>query len=121
MRAQPSTSEDPQTSAGPWPSQPGWWTHATMGWVAANESAHRACVEIAAECQTFAGRRLEKDVHLLQDLISAKAPAEVWNAWSRFWQTAAEDYGAEYSTIAKLAASQSLQQRSSSEASDPRR
>jgi len=52
MRAQPSTSEDPETFIGFWPT----------GWTAANESAHR------------------------------------------FWQTAAEDYGAEYSTIAKLTA-----------------
>jgi len=94
MRAQPSTSEDPETFIGFWPT----------GWVAANESAHRACVEIAAECQTFAGRRLEKDLHLLQDVISAKAPVAIWNVWFRFWQTAAEDYGAEYSTIAKLTA-----------------
>jgi len=57
------------------------------------------------ECQCFTGRRLEKDLHLLQELTSSKAPDEVWNAWARFWQTAAEDYGIEYSTIAKLAAS----------------
>jgi len=44
-------------------------------------------------------------MHLPHDLISAKAPVEVWNAWFRFWQTAAEEYGAEYSTIAKLTAS----------------
>ena len=95
MRAQPSTSEDPEMFIGFWPT----------GWVAANDSAHRACVEIALECQTFAGRRLEKDLHLLQDVISAKAPVAIWNAWLQFWQTAAEDYGAEYSAIAKLAAS----------------
>jgi hypothetical protein len=105
MRAQPSTPEDRQTSISPWPSQRERWTHATPGWVAANERAHRACVEIAAECQTFAGRRLEQDVHLLRDLLSAQTPVEVWNAWSRFWQTTAEDYGAEYSAIAKLAGS----------------
>jgi len=98
MCAQPSTSKDPETFTAFWPSQPDWWTHATPGWLAANEGAHRACVEIAAECQSFAGRRLEKDLHLLQELTSAKAPDEVWNAWSRFWRTAAEDYGAEYST-----------------------
>jgi len=105
MCAQPSTSKDPETFTAFWPSQPDWWTHATPGWLAANEGAHRACVEIAAECQSYTGRRLEKDLHLLQELTSAKAPDEVWNAWSRFWRTAAEDYGAEYSTIAKLAAS----------------
>jgi hypothetical protein len=105
MRAQPSISRDLETSTAYGPTQPDWWTHATTGWVPANESAHRACVKIAAECQTFAGRRLQEDLHLLQELSCAKAPDEVWNAWSRFWQTAAEEYGAEYSTIAKLAAS----------------
>jgi len=104
MRAQPSTSKDPPTLTAFWPSQPDWWTHATTGWAAANESAHRVCVEIAAEWQSFAGRRLEEDLHLLQELTSAKAPEEAWNAWSQFWQKAAEDYGTEYSTLAKLAA-----------------
>jgi hypothetical protein len=31
--------------------------------------------------KTFAGCRLETDTHVLQELTSAKAPVEVWNAW----------------------------------------
>jgi Phasin protein len=105
MRAQPSTSADAETFAALWPSQPDWWTHAATGCVAAHESAYRVCVQIAAQCQAFSGRRLQKDLHLLPEISSVKDPDEVWNAWSRFWQTAAEDFGAEYSTIAKLTAS----------------
>jgi hypothetical protein len=82
MHAERSTSADRQTFAASWPSQPDWWTHATTDWVAVNERAHRVCV---AECQTFAGRRLEKVSHLLRELTSAKAPVEVWSAWHQFW------------------------------------
>jgi hypothetical protein len=104
MCAQLSTSSDRKTLIAFWPSQADWLTQATTGWVAVNESAHRVCMEFSAECQSFAGRRLEEDLHLLQELTSASAPDEVWNAWSRFWQQAAKDYSAEYSIIAKLAA-----------------
>src|SRR5262244_2962177 len=41
----------------------------------------------------------------LASAAAPQAPDEVWNAWSRFWQTAAEHYGTEYATIAKFAAS----------------
>jgi hypothetical protein len=105
MLAQPSSPAGAETFAAPWPSQPDWWTHATTDWVAAHERAHGVCVAIAAECQALAGRRLEKDLHLLQEFASAKAPVGAWNAWCRFWQTATEDYGAECSTLAKLTAS----------------
>jgi hypothetical protein len=68
-----------------------WWTPVITG---------RAGVE----WQAFVGRRISEDVHLLQALSTAKAPDQIWNAWSRFWQKAAEDYGKEYSMLAKLAA-----------------
>src|SRR5262245_44617117 len=58
---------------------------------------------MAAEQQAFVDRGFDEDLHLLQELSDAKVPAEVWNAWSRSWHTAAKDYGAEYSAIAKLA------------------
>jgi hypothetical protein len=73
-------------------------------WAAANESAHRACVDLTAEWQGFVGRRLNEDLHLFQELSAAKAPQEAWNTWSRFWQKATGDYGAEYAAIAKIAA-----------------
>jgi len=103
MRVQPAIAKDSRSLASFWPSVSDWCTPA-MSWSAANESAHRAWVDLAAEWQTFVGRRLNEDLHLFQELSAAKAPEEVWNAWSRFWQKAAGDYGAEYSAIAKLAA-----------------
>jgi hypothetical protein len=104
MRARPSTFAGAETFVAIWPSHPDWWSHATTDGIAANECAHRACVAIAAQTQTFAGRRLETDTHVLQELTSAKAPVEVWNARYRFWQRATEDYGAEWSMLAKLIA-----------------
>ena len=100
MRAQSSTAKRLAFS---WPPLSEWWTPATTGWAVTNESAHRACVGIAAEWQAFVGRRFNEDSHLLRELFAAKAPDEAWNAWSRFWQKAADDYSAEYFAIAKLA------------------
>jgi hypothetical protein len=40
----------------------------------------------------------------MQQVCAAKAPDEVWNVWLWFWQKAVEDYGAECSAMAKLAA-----------------
>jgi hypothetical protein len=87
-----------------WPSVFDWCAPATTGWTAPNESAHQACVDMATQWQAFVGRRFNEDLHLLQELSAAKVPEEVWNAWVRFWQKAAENYGSEYSVISKLAA-----------------
>ena len=65
---------------------------------------HQSYLDFSVEWQTFVGRRLSEDFHLLQELSVAKAPNQVWTAWSRFWQKAGEDYGREYSIMAKLAA-----------------
>jgi hypothetical protein len=121
MRAQPSTSEHRQTSISPWPLPRDWSTHAKMGWVAANASAHRACVEIAAECQTFAGRRLEKDVHLLQDLISAKARVRPGKRGPDFGKRRPRIMAPSIPRSPNSPPAQSLQHRRGSEASDPRR
>src|SRR5215470_13877336 len=104
MRVQPSIAKDSRTLAFSWPSLSDWCTPAMTSWAAANESAHRACVELAADWQGFVSGRLNEDLHLFQKLSAAKAPEEVWNAWFRFWQKATGDYGAEYAAIANLAA-----------------
>jgi hypothetical protein len=75
------------------------------GGAAANGKLHQSYLDFSVEWQTFVGRRLSEDFHLLQELSAAKAPDQVWNAWSRFWQKTAEDYGREYSIMAKLMAS----------------
>jgi hypothetical protein len=104
MSVQPSNTKDSKTLPLSWQSLSDWWAPAMTGCATANDRAHRACKDMAVEWQAFVGRRFDEDVHLLQELSAAKAPDEVWSAWSRFWQKAAEDYGAEYSAIAKLAA-----------------
>ena len=104
MPAQKPNSKDAGNIASPWPSVSDWWTPAITGCAAANSKLHRSFLDLSVEWQTFVGRRLSEDFHLLQELSTAKAPDQVWNAWSRFWQKAAEDYGREYSVIAKLAA-----------------
>jgi len=104
MRVQPSIVKDSRRLAFSGPSLSDWCTPAMTSWAAANESAHRAWVDLADEWQGFVGRRLDEDLHLFQELSAAKAPEEVWNAWSRFWEKATGDYAVEYAAIAKFAA-----------------
>jgi len=61
MRVQPSIIKDSRTLAFSGPSisfLSDWCTPAMTSWAAANESAHRAWVDLAAEWQGFVGRRL---------------------------------------------------------------
>lgn len=104
MPAQKPNNKDAGNIASPWPSVADWWTPAVTGCAAANSKLHGSFLGMSAEWQSFVGRRISEDFHLLQELSTAKAPDEVWNAWSRFWQKAAVDYGREYSVIAKFAA-----------------
>jgi hypothetical protein len=104
MRVQPLIARDTGSLAFFWLSLSDWCTPGMTSWAAANESAHQAWVDLVAEWQTFVGRRLNEDLRLFQELCAAKAPEEVWNAWSGFWQKATGDYGAEYSAIAQRAA-----------------
>jgi hypothetical protein len=104
MPAQEPNSKDTRTIATPWPSVSDWWTPAISGCAAANGKLHQPYLDFSVEWQTFVGRRFSEDFHLLQELSAAKAPDQVWNAWSRFWRETAEDYGREYSIMAKLAA-----------------
>jgi hypothetical protein len=58
---------------------------------------------MATEWQVFIDRRFNEDLRLLQEFFAAKTSEDVWNAWCRFWQKAAEDYNTEYAAIAKRA------------------
>jgi hypothetical protein len=40
---------------------------------------HQSYLDFSVEWQTFVGRRLSEDFHLLQELSAAKAPDQVWN------------------------------------------
>ena len=104
MPPQMPNSKGAGNIASPWPSIADWGTPAVTGCGTANSKLQGSFVGMSTEWQSFVGRRLSEDFHLLQELSTAKAPDQVWNAWSRYWQKAAEDYGREYSVIAKLAA-----------------
>jgi hypothetical protein len=101
MPVQKPNTKDAGTMTTPWLSD--LWIPAMTGCAASNTKAHQACIDLSVEWQAFVGRRIGEDFHLLQELSAAKAPDEIWNTWSRFWQKAADDYGKEYSVLAKLA------------------
>jgi hypothetical protein len=81
---------------------PDWWTPAIRAWSPANTNPHKTCVDLSVEWQAFVGRRLNEDFGLLQQISSAKGPDDIWNACSRFWQKAAEDYATECLVMARL-------------------
>jgi hypothetical protein len=69
----------------------------------------------------FAGRRLEKDVHLLQDLISAKARVRAGKRGPDFGKRRPRIMAPSIPRSPNSPPAQSLQHRRGSEASDPRR
>jgi len=74
-----------------------------LGWLKiANAQLHHSFVAITGEWQAFVGRRVQEDLRLWEELAGAKAPAELWSAYTKFWQTAVEDYRHEYLTLSNL-------------------
>jgi hypothetical protein len=59
---------------------------------------------IFSEWQNFVGRRLKEDRRLLERLSASRTPEQTMHAYTDFWQTAAEDYGKETTTMTKLMA-----------------
>ena len=59
---------------------------------------------ICSEWQNFVGRRLKEDRLLLERLSASRTPEQIMHAYTDFWQTAAEDYGKETTTMTKLMA-----------------
>jgi hypothetical protein len=59
---------------------------------------------ICSEWQSFVGRRLKEDRLLLERLSASRTPDQIMHAYTDFWQTAAEDYGKETTTMTKLMA-----------------
>ena len=68
----------------------------------ANARLQDGFVATSAEWQAFVGRRVEEDLHLLEELAAAKAPEALWSAYQEFWQKAFEDYWNEYLTLSQL-------------------
>ena len=104
MSVQKPNSRDTGSIATLWPMVSDCWAPSITGCAADNGKLHQSYLDLSVEWQTFVSRRLSEDFHLLQEFSAAKAPDQVWNAWSTFWQKAAEDYGREYFIMAKLAA-----------------
>lgn len=81
-----------------------WWAP-TMTWGAGyNAKLHETYLALSNEWQAFVGRRVAEDLHLLQQIGTARNPEQFWRVHTQFWQKAAEDYTQEYAVIAKLAA-----------------
>jgi hypothetical protein len=80
------------------------WEPFFAGALKANAQAQEVFAMIAGEWQTFLARRLQEDIALMQRLAGSRAPEQILAAHAAFWQTAAEDYGKELTTIGKLAA-----------------
>jgi hypothetical protein len=99
MRVQTS-NESKSASTAPVGSLSDWWPMVSP-W-ALSESLRQNCVELNSAWQAFVGHRVQEDLHLLQELASAKATAEMWSAYCRFWQKAVEDYAAAYGQMIKL-------------------
>ena len=99
MRVQPSNASKSASTAPGWPLSD-CWTMASP-W-ASSDNLRQSCVELNSEWQSFVGHRVQEDLHLLQELASAKASAEMWSAYCRFWQKAVEDYAAAYGQMIKL-------------------
>ena len=94
-QARPSASSS-------WPSALDWWTPIITCSSAINTRTHQSFLALHYEWQTFVARRVKEDFHLVHEIARAKAPNEIWNASSRFWQKAVEDYWKEYGLMAQL-------------------
>ena len=107
MRAQPPNLKDPGDPGfvhSSWLSFSDWWTPVITGCSVANNKVHQTWVDLSVEWQAFVGRRINRVLHLFQELCAAKSPDDALQAWSCFWRQAAADYDEEYSAIAKRAA-----------------
>ena len=79
MSVQKPNSNDARTIATPWPSISDWWT----GGAAANGKPHQSYLDFSVEWQTFVGRRVSEDFHLLQELSAATSLAQLWQRQAR--------------------------------------
>ena len=80
----------------------GMWGPAFTCGLKLNAMAHEGFALTTTEWQDFVGRRLKEDMSLVQRVASSKSPDEIWGAYVEFWQKAADDYGKEFATIARL-------------------
>jgi len=98
MRVQPCNESKSAGTARAWP-QSEWSMNSP--WALA-EVLRQSCGELNCKWQAFVGHRIQEDLHLLQELASAKAISEICSVYWRFWQTAVEDYVAAYGQMTGL-------------------
>ena len=70
-----------------------------------NSQAYGSVGAIASEWQHFVGDRLREDFVLIRRVAQSRSPEQICAAYVDFWQRAVEDYGKEYMTMGRLAAS----------------
>ena len=81
-----------------------WWAPAMTWGAGYNGKLHETYLALSNEWQAFVGRRVGEDLHLLQQIGTARNAEQFWDVYTKFWQKAAEDYSHEYAVCAKLAA-----------------
>jgi hypothetical protein len=64
--------------------------------------AFAAYSTIGSEVQSFIARRINEDFALVRAVSQCRTPHELMAAYTDFWRKAAEDYGKEVTTVAKL-------------------
>ena len=67
-----------------------------------NAQAFAAYSTIGSELQGFVARRINEDFALVRAVSQCRTPQELVTAYTDFWRKAAEDYGKEVTTLAKL-------------------
>lgn len=98
MRTKPQQSEQM-----PWPLAWSWWNPAMGAQAAYNTKLHETFLALSDEWQTFVGQRVKEDLHLLQQVGTARTPEQIWMIYTKFWQKAVEDYAHEYAAIVRAA------------------
>jgi len=92
-------SESAFLSPAPWQ----WWGTTMANTGDLNAKLHESYVAFAGEWQEFVSRRFNEDMGLVQNLAHARTPEDVWSAYVKFWQRAAEDYAQEQAILARRA------------------
>jgi hypothetical protein len=80
------------------------WNPFLAGAVSWSGQANEGFGTIFCEWQNFVGRRLKEDRLFLERLSASRTPEQIMQAYTDFWQKAAEDYGKETTTLTKLMA-----------------
>lgn len=80
----------------------GMWNPFFAGAARMNAQAQEAFALMAGEWQEFMGRQFKKDCDLMQRISRNPTPDQLFAAYGDYWRSAADDYGKEVATMAKL-------------------